>query len=250
MVEQLAGDLLSGATHEQVIASGFHANAMLDPNLRHEAVLDQVNTTGTLFLGLTVGCAVPQPQDPTRSTQREYYALYAFFDSATIAPFELATTEEKAVRDQAQARVDAVKKRLAEHEATLKESLAAWEAGLDEESKQKLPAPALAALSTTGAVRTSDQLSKLLAARAAGDPTHRAMTREIEITGRPGAATASQPGHAARAPRDPPVRPRKSRTPRRSDRAGRAGIFASTGEGGKANAARPGSAGSYRRKTH
>ena len=58
-IEQIAGDLLPHASVDQTIASGFHANAMLDPGVRWESVLDQVNTTGTVFLGLTVGCAVP-----------------------------------------------------------------------------------------------------------------------------------------------------------------------------------------------
>ena len=56
-IEQIAGDLLPGASAEQTIASAFHCNAMYDPGVRWEAVLDQVNTTGTVFLGLTVGCA-------------------------------------------------------------------------------------------------------------------------------------------------------------------------------------------------
>ncbi len=54
-IEQLAGDLLPNASADETVASGFQANAMLDPGVRWESVLDQVNTTGTVFLGLTVG---------------------------------------------------------------------------------------------------------------------------------------------------------------------------------------------------
>lgn len=178
VIDQLAGDLLHGASTEATIATGFHCNAMLDPNLRWEAVLDQVNTTGTVFLGLTVGCAQCHSHKYDPLTQREYYGLYAFFDSATIGDFELATPAEKATRDAAQAGVDALKKKRSDYEATLKESLAAWERGLSGEERGKLPAPALAALSTTN--RSPDQVSQLVAARAGADAEHQAMSRAID----------------------------------------------------------------------
>ncbi|MBI3836703.1 MAG: PSD1 domain-containing protein [Planctomycetia bacterium] len=180
VIEQIAGDVLGGATVDQTIASGFHCNAMLDPNLRWEAVLDQVNTTGTVFLGLTVGCAQCHNHKFDPLSQREYFALYAFFDSASINEFELATTAEKTARDAAQGRVDALMKRRSEYEATLRESLAAWESGLSVEDRGKLPPPARAAISTTSGERSADQISKLVAVRAAGDSQHQAMSREID----------------------------------------------------------------------
>ena len=67
VVEQLAGDLLPGATVEQTIATGFLCTAMSDGTLENEHVrlkmaVDRVNLIGTVFLGLTLGCAVPFPQ--------------------------------------------------------------------------------------------------------------------------------------------------------------------------------------------
>jgi len=180
VIEQIAGDLLPGATVEQTIASGFHCNAMLDPNLRWEAVLDQVNTTGTVLLGLTVGCAQCHSYKFDPLTQRDYYGLYAFFDSAGISNFELATAEEKTARDAVQAQVDAIKTKRTEYEASLRETLSAWEASLSADERSKLPQPALAALSTTTAERSPDQLTKLVAARAAQDPQHQKLTREID----------------------------------------------------------------------
>ncbi len=179
-IQQIAGDLLHEATVEQTIASGFHCNAMLDPNLRWEAVLDQVNTTGTVFLGLTVGCAQCHSHKFDPLTQREYYGLYAFFDSAGISDFELATPAEKAARDVLQARVDALKKQRAEYEATLKATIAEWEKDLSLDQRASLPSTAQVVLSTTSGERSADQISKLVAARAAGDVQHQAMSREID----------------------------------------------------------------------
>jgi mono/diheme cytochrome c family protein len=87
-VEQLAGDLLPGATLDQKIATGFHRNTLvneeggIDPEqFRVEAVLDRVNTTGSVWLGLTVGCAQCHSHKYDPLSQREYYQLFAFFNN-------------------------------------------------------------------------------------------------------------------------------------------------------------------------
>ncbi|HRX79327.1 MAG TPA: DUF1549 domain-containing protein, partial [Pirellulaceae bacterium] len=63
-IEQLAGDMLPGATNDQLVATGFHRNTMLneeggiDPlEYRFYAMVDRVATTGTVWMGLTTGCA-------------------------------------------------------------------------------------------------------------------------------------------------------------------------------------------------
>jgi hypothetical protein len=87
-IEQLAGDLLPDATQDQKIATGFHRNTLIneeggiDPEqFRVEAVLDRVNTTGSVWLGLTVGCAQCHNHKYDPFTQREYYQLFAFFNN-------------------------------------------------------------------------------------------------------------------------------------------------------------------------
>jgi hypothetical protein len=85
-VEQIAGDLLPHATTEQKIASGFHRNHMINfeggaiPQEYHNAyVVDRVNTTGTVWLGLSVACAQCHDHKYDPISQREFYQLYAFF---------------------------------------------------------------------------------------------------------------------------------------------------------------------------
>src|SRR5205085_5282073 len=63
-IEQIAGDMLPEATVDQRIATGFHRNTMFNEEggidleqFRIESVVDRVNTTSIVFLGLTVGCA-------------------------------------------------------------------------------------------------------------------------------------------------------------------------------------------------
>jgi hypothetical protein len=87
-VESLAGDLLPGATVSQRIATGFHRNHMLNgeggripEESRVDYVLDRVETTATVWLGLTLGCARCHDHKYDPFSQREYYQLAAYFNS-------------------------------------------------------------------------------------------------------------------------------------------------------------------------
>jgi hypothetical protein len=85
---QLAGDLLPGATREQRIATAFNRlhrqtneGGSVEEEFRTEYVVDRVNTFGTAMLGLTVECARCHDHRFDPITQRDYYALSAFFNS-------------------------------------------------------------------------------------------------------------------------------------------------------------------------
>jgi hypothetical protein len=87
-IEQLAGDMLPNPTLDQRIATGFNRNHRLNsedgivPEEYHtEYVVDRVDTTSTVFLGLTVGCARCHNHKFDPISQKEYYQLYAYFNS-------------------------------------------------------------------------------------------------------------------------------------------------------------------------
>jgi hypothetical protein len=86
-IEQIAGDLLPNATMDQKIATGFHRNTMInteggvDPEeYRVAAILDRVDTTATVWLGSTLGCAQCHDHKFNPFTQEEYYRFFAFFN--------------------------------------------------------------------------------------------------------------------------------------------------------------------------
>jgi hypothetical protein len=86
-IEQLAGDLLESPTLSQRIATAFHRNTMINEEggvkpdqFRNEAIIDRVNTTGAVWLGLTVGCAQCHSHKYDPISHTEYYRLYAFFN--------------------------------------------------------------------------------------------------------------------------------------------------------------------------
>ncbi|MHC4910890.1 MAG: DUF1549 domain-containing protein, partial [Planctomycetota bacterium] len=91
-IEQLAGDLLPSPSQAQHVATAFSRNTMTndeggtdDEEFRCAAVVDRVNTTFQVWMGLTVGCAQCHDHKYDPISMREYYELFAFFDQSEDA---------------------------------------------------------------------------------------------------------------------------------------------------------------------
>ncbi len=98
VVDQIAGDMAPNPTTDQLVATGFHRNTPSNfeggvdfEQYRVEAVVDRVSTTGSAFMGLTVGCARCHDHKFDPLTQKEFYQLFAFFNNTD----EITTEAER-----------------------------------------------------------------------------------------------------------------------------------------------------------
>ena len=146
-IEQLAGDLLPNATVDQIVATGFHRNTMLNNEAGSKndefydaAVKDRVDTTATVWLGSTVGCAQCHDHKYDPFKQSEYYQLYAVFNNTADSATKISAEKDVFAgdKDELQRRIDEVEALQAVLDAPtreLEDSQRAWEeetvAGLD-----------------------------------------------------------------------------------------------------------------------
>jgi hypothetical protein len=168
-VEQLAGDLLPGATTEQKVATGFHRNTLTNreggvdrEQFRVEQVVDRVNTTAKVWMGLTLGCAQCHDHKYDPLSQREYYQFLSFFNSdvetdipapvpAEDAGYAARKAEHEKKRAELLAAVAAYTK------DKLPAALAKWEDGLTLAQLRALPPAVGAALLVEPAKRNAAQ---------------------------------------------------------------------------------------------
>ncbi len=100
-LEQIAGDLLPGATREQKVATGFHRNALVNreggvplEQSRFEKIVDRTTTVATVWLGLTFHCARCHDHKYDPITQREFYELFAFLNTTEDVDIDAPLPDE------------------------------------------------------------------------------------------------------------------------------------------------------------
>ena len=119
-IEQLAGDMLPDPTIDQLVATGFHRNTMLneeggiDPlEFRYHAMVDRVATTGTVWMGLTTGCAQCHTHkfDPILHT--DYFSMMALLDNADEPELAVPVPEIVEKRAEIGRQISAIEKKAA-----------------------------------------------------------------------------------------------------------------------------------------
>jgi hypothetical protein len=127
IIAQIAGDLLPNPTQDQLVATGFLRNSMIneeggiDPEeFRMEAMFDRMDAIGKSILGLTIQCAQCHHHkfDPLR--QEEYYRMFAFLNNAHEANVAVYTPEEQMKRAE-------IFRRTREIEAELQHQTPDWQ---------------------------------------------------------------------------------------------------------------------------
>ena len=153
-IHQLAGDLLPDATKLQRIASGFQRNTMINEEggskpeqFRVEAAIDRVNTTGAVWLGLTVGCAQCHSHKYDPISHKEYFQLFAFYnsdadvnnvaDTVEVVPGEIIGNPGAVTRQQ----LDQADRDVARTRAAARDRLGEWIASWPSIEVEAAPGP-------------------------------------------------------------------------------------------------------------
>jgi Protein of unknown function (DUF1553)/Protein of unknown function (DUF1549) len=148
-LEQLAGDLLPAATRDQRVATGFHRNHMINEEggiipeeFLAEYCADRVETTATVWMGLTFNCARCHDHKYDPFSQRDYYSLLAFFHNVTekgvgdyaanirrsTPPFlKVENPGLESILAARRTELDAAEKELARSQQSLLNGMADWE---------------------------------------------------------------------------------------------------------------------------
>lgn len=171
--EQLAGDLLPNANDSQRTATGFHRNTQINQEggidreqFRVDSVFDRVATTGTVWLGLTVGCAQCHDHKFDPLEQKEYYRLFAFLnnqDEPTMKVYDAGVDAGELA-----AEFKDIEGKMAAYIKEHAEDLAQWEAGLTADIKKSLSAAVTKILEVPAEKRSFAQNRTLLAAGIGG----------------------------------------------------------------------------------
>ncbi len=132
-VEQLAGDLIPGAGLDERIATGFLRNTLTNreagvdrAEARFEQLITRANTVGTTWLGLTVGCAQCHNHKFDPTTQKDYYALFAFFENAEEQDIDAPLAGERGPWLAARAAYEQKRNQIL-HQYCVRERERAWE---------------------------------------------------------------------------------------------------------------------------
>jgi hypothetical protein len=140
IIQQIAGDQLPNATQDQIVATGFLRNSMLneegavDPEqFRMDEIFDRVDAIGKSMLGLTVQCAQCHSHKFDPITQEEYYRFFAFLNDDHEA-FHLCYTPQQQMKvANLLLQMKEIEARLQHAKPDWKERIAKWEQSVQEQ---------------------------------------------------------------------------------------------------------------------
>jgi mono/diheme cytochrome c family protein len=140
--EQIAGDLLPHATQDQIVATGFLRNSMLneeggiDPEqFRMDAMFDRMDALGKAVLGLTIACCQCHNHKFDPMTQEEYYRLFAYLNNDHEAQRVVYSADEQRKIADIRRVIGEIEGRLRHTTPDWQERMAKWEASLPAQPK-------------------------------------------------------------------------------------------------------------------
>src|SRR5262249_35945229 len=134
IIEQIAGDLLPNANQEQIVATGYLRNSMIneeggiDPEqFRMEAMFDRMDAIGKGILGLTIQCAQCHDHKYDPLAQADYYRMFAFLNNAHEANVVVYSPDEHHRRAELFRQIHAIESDLQHRHPDWKDRMRQWE---------------------------------------------------------------------------------------------------------------------------
>jgi hypothetical protein len=148
ITEQLAGDLLPNRTQDQIVATGFLRNSMLneeggiDPEqFRMDAMFDRMDALGKSVLGLTIQCCQCHSHKFDPMTQEEYYRLFAYLNNDHESFPVVYTEAEQKKAAELKRRMRLIEDGLKQQTPDWEKRLAAWEAKVKSDQPEWIVLP-------------------------------------------------------------------------------------------------------------
>jgi hypothetical protein len=134
IIQQIAGDLLPEATQDEIVATGFLRNSMIneeggiDPEqFRMEAMFDRMDAIGKSILGITIQCGQCHDHKYDPLTQEEYYRIFAFLNNDHEANVAVYTPQQQMQRAELFRAIQAIEAELQHQNPDWPERMAQWE---------------------------------------------------------------------------------------------------------------------------
>ncbi len=144
IIEQIAGDLLPNPTQDQIVATGYLRNSMVneeggvDPEqFRMEAMFDRMNAIGKGILGLGLNCVQCHDHKYDPISQKEYYQIFAFLNNDHESQARVYTSDELMQKGNILRRINEIEDSLREATPDWEAKMAAWEKAWRAEAKPK-----------------------------------------------------------------------------------------------------------------
>ncbi len=134
VIQQIAGDQLPNPTQDQLVATGFLRNSMIneeggvDPEqFRMEAMFDRMDAIGKGILGITIQCAQCHTHKFDPIQHEDYYRIFAFLNDSHEANVAVYTPEEQMKRAEIFSKMKEIEAGLQHRNSDWQERMAAWE---------------------------------------------------------------------------------------------------------------------------
>jgi hypothetical protein len=169
-LEQLAGDMFSEPTPEQLVATAFHRNTLTnneggtnDEEFRNVAIVDRVNTTMAVWMGMTMACAQCHNHKYDPISQKDYFQVFAIFNQSEDADrrdespvYDWYSADQRAQRERLKRELESTEQAISAPDPAFAAEQQAWEQQFREPLTWSSVVPTSGQTKSGGALNTDE----------------------------------------------------------------------------------------------